>query len=63
MSISMQERELRIKAIQSALASVRIEGYAPSEFAQWLFTSWAEGAISLDVIRITLLERLRRQDG
>ena len=63
MSISVQEREARIKAMRSALGSVRIEGHAPSEMAQRLFTSWAEGTTNLDAIRIALLEQLRRQDG
>jgi hypothetical protein len=62
MAISTKERELRIKAIQSALASVRMEGYEPSELAQRLFASWSEGTTSLDATRNALLERLRRQD-
>ena len=50
MTISKAERDLRAKAMASALASVRLDGLEPSPHAQSLLLAWVSGSISLDEI-------------
>jgi len=58
MTISPTERHLRIRASQSALASVRLAGLEPSPQVEALFAAWAEDRESLDTIRQSLMEQL-----
>ena len=61
MKISTIEQDLRMKAVRSALASARLAGLEPSEMAQTLFTSWAQGTTSIDIVHDTLTAQLREQ--
>jgi len=61
MKISTTEQDLRMKAVRSALASVRLAGFEPSEMAQTLFDSWAQGATSIDIVRDTLTSQSKEQ--
>jgi cell filamentation protein len=58
MEISATERELRRKAAQSALASVRNAGLEPSQQIETLFTAWIDGNTSLDDIYASLIRGL-----
>ncbi len=59
MKISTAEQDLRIRAVDSALASARLDGHEPSQTMQELFALWAEGTASLDLIRQSLVQRVR----
>jgi hypothetical protein len=56
MTISAMERALRLKAAQSALASVGLDGLEPSQRIEMLLAAWIEGNASLDEIYASLLE-------
>jgi len=59
MTISDKERILRLKAVQSALASVQLAGLQPSQHLESLFASWIDGESTLDQIYDSLLAKLR----
>ena len=59
MTISDNERNLRLKAAQSALASVKLAGQQPSQHLEGLFASWIDGTSTLDQIHASLLAQLR----
>jgi hypothetical protein len=52
--ISDTERELRRRAAQSALTSVKMAGLEPSQFLESLLSQWVEGNASLDEVRSAL---------
>ena len=52
--ISGTERELRRRAAQSALTSVKMAGLKPSQFLESLLSQWVEGHASLDEIHSAL---------
>jgi hypothetical protein len=56
--ISETERELRRRAAQSALASVKIAGLKPSQFLESLLSRWVEGNASLDEVHSALSLRV-----
>jgi hypothetical protein len=62
MIVSESEQRLRLKAAQSALASVRMAGVQPSVRVEALFNAWAKGNESLDSIRHALMAELRAED-
>jgi hypothetical protein len=55
MTISNTERGRRTKAVQSALASVRLAGLVPSQLVICLLLEWADGIRSLDEIHTSLI--------
>jgi hypothetical protein len=59
MIISDNERILRLKAAQSALASVKLAGLQPSQHLESLFASWIDGNSTLDQTYASLLANLR----
>jgi hypothetical protein len=59
MTISDKERILRLKAVQSALASVQLAGLQPSQHLETLFASWIEGKSTLDQVYDSLLAKVR----
>ena len=61
MKISTTEQDLRMKAVRSALASIRLAGLEPSAMAETLFDSWAQGTTSIDIVHDTLTAQLRKQ--
>ncbi len=60
--ISDTERELRRRAAQSALASVKMAGLKPSQFLESLLSQWAEGQASLDEIHSALSAQVATLD-
>jgi hypothetical protein len=54
MKISDTEKTLRLKAVHSAIASVKMTGLQPSALLESLFTEWVEGEASLDEVHSTL---------
>jgi hypothetical protein len=59
MIISDNERILRLKAAQSALASVKLAGLQPSQHLESLFASWIDGNSTLDQAYASLLANVR----
>jgi hypothetical protein len=57
MTISGTERELRRRAAQAALASVKMAKLIPSLSLESLLSEWAEGRASLDEVRSALSAR------
>ena len=57
MTTSDKERILRLKAVQSALASVKFAGLQPSQQLESLLTSWIDGKATLDQVYDSLFER------
>ena len=57
MMVSETERELRRRATQAALASVKMAELTPSLFLESLLSDWIEGRASLDEVRSALLAR------
>ena len=62
MTISDNERNLRLKAVQSALASVKLAGQQPSQHFETLLASWIDGSSTLDQVHASLLARVRPTD-
>ena len=54
MTTSDKERILRLKAVQSALASVQLTGLQPSQQLESLFASWIDGNSTLDQVHASL---------
>jgi len=59
MTTSDKERILRLKAVQSALASVQLAGLQPSQYLKSLFASWIDGKSTLDQVYASLLANVR----
>jgi Antitoxin VbhA len=59
MTISDKERILRLKAVQSALASVRLAGLQPSQRLERLFASWIDGNSTLDQVCASLFAEVK----
>jgi hypothetical protein len=59
MTTSDKERILRLKAVQSALASVELAGLQPSQHLESLFASWIDGKSTLDQVYDSLLAKVR----
>jgi hypothetical protein len=59
MTTSDKERILRLKAVQSALASVQLAGLQPSQHLEILFASWIDGKSTLDQVYDSLLAKVR----
>ena len=59
MTISDKERILRLKAVQSALASVQLAGLQQSQHLESLFASWIDGKSTLDQVYASLLAKVR----
>ena len=59
MTTSDKERILRLKAVQSALASVQLAGMQPSQHLESLFASWIDGKLTLDQVYDSLLTKVR----
>ena len=59
MTTSDKERILRLKAVQSALASVQLAGLQPSRHLETLFASWIDGKSTLDQVYDSLLAKVR----
>jgi hypothetical protein len=59
MTTSDKERVLRLKAVQSALASVQLAGLQPSQHLESLFASWIDGKSTLDQVHASLLAKVR----
>jgi Antitoxin VbhA len=59
MTTSDKERVLRLKAVQSALASVQLAGLQPSQHLESLFASWIAGESTLDQVYDSLLAKVR----
>jgi hypothetical protein len=59
MTTSDKERILRLKAVQSALASVQLAGVQPSQHLQRLFASWIGGDSTLDHVHASLLAMVK----
>ena len=59
MTTSDKERILRLNAVQSALASVRLAGLRPSQHLEDLFASWIDGESTLDQVYASLLAKVR----
>ena len=51
------ERERRLRAAGSAMASVRLAGLEPSTEIEALLAAWAEGTESLSAIHDRLMEQ------
>jgi hypothetical protein len=59
MTTSDKERILRLKAVQSAFASVQLAGLQPSQHLESLFASWIDGKLTLDRVYDSLLAKVR----
>jgi hypothetical protein len=59
MTTSDKERILRLKAVQSALASVQLGGLQPSQHLEGLFASWIDGKSTLEQVYASLLAKVR----
>ncbi len=59
MTTSDKERILRLKAVQSALASVQLAGLQPSQRLERLFASWIDGNSTLDQVHASLFAELK----
>ena len=59
MTTSDKERILRLNAVQSALASVRLAGLQTSQHLEDLFASWIDGKSTLDQVYASLLAKVR----
>ena len=59
MTISDNERNLRLKAVQSALASVKLAGQQPSQRLERLFASWIDGNSTLDEVHASLFAKVK----
>jgi hypothetical protein len=59
MNTSDKERTLRLKAVQSALASVQLAGLQPSQHLESLFASWIDGKSTLDQVYDSLIAKVR----
>jgi hypothetical protein len=59
MTTSDKERILRLKAVQSALASVQLASLQPSQHLESLFASWIDGKSALDQVYDSLLAKVR----
>jgi antitoxin VbhA-like protein len=59
MTISDKERILRLKAVQSALASVQLSGLHPSQHLEDLLAYWVDGDSTLDQIHAALLAKVK----
>ena len=59
MTTSNKERILRLKAVQSALASVQLARLQPSKHLETLFASWIDGKSTLDQVYDSLLAKVR----
>jgi hypothetical protein len=59
MTTSDKERILRLKAVQSALASVQLAGLQPSQRLERLFASWIDGNSTLDQVRASLFAEVK----
>jgi hypothetical protein len=59
MTTSDKERILRLKAVQSALASVQLAGLQPSQQLERLFASWVDGKSTLDQVYASLLAKVK----
>jgi hypothetical protein len=59
MTTSDKERILRLKAVQSAIASVQLAGVPPSQHLESLFASWVDGKSTLDQIYAALLAKVK----
>jgi hypothetical protein len=59
MTTSDKERILRLKAVQSALASVQLASLQPSQHLESLFASWIDGNSTLDQVYDSLLAKVR----
>ena len=62
MTTSDKERILRLKAVQSALASVQLAGLQPSQHLETLLASWIDGKSTLDQVYASLFGKVRRTD-
>jgi hypothetical protein len=59
MTTSDKERILRLKAVESALASVQLAGLQPSQQLERLFASWVDGKSTLDQVYASLLAKVK----
>jgi Antitoxin VbhA len=59
MTTSDKERILRLKAVQSALASVHLAGLQPSQRLERLFASWIDGNSTLDEVHASLFAAVK----
>jgi hypothetical protein len=59
MTTSDKERVLRLNAVQSALASVKLAGLQPSQHLESLFASWIHGESTLDQVYASLLAKVK----
>jgi len=59
MTTSDKERNLRLKAVQSALASVQLAGLQPSQHLETLFASWIDGKSTLEQVYASLFAEVR----
>jgi hypothetical protein len=59
MTTSDKERILRLKAVQSALASVQLAGLQPSQRLERLFASWIDGNSTLDQVHAALFAEVK----
>jgi Antitoxin VbhA len=59
MTTSDKERILRLKAVQSALASVQLAGLQPSQRLERLFASWIDGNSTLDQVHASLFAEVK----
>jgi Antitoxin VbhA len=59
MTTSDKERILRLKAVQSALASLQLAGLQPSQRLERLFASWIDGNSTLDQVHASLFAEVK----
>ena len=59
MTTSDNERILRLKAVQSALASVQLAGLQPSQRLERLFASWIDGNSTLDQVHASIFAEVK----
>ena len=59
MTTSDKERILRLKAVQSALASVQLASLHPSQHLESLFASWIDSNSTLDQVYASLLAKVK----
>jgi hypothetical protein len=59
MTTSDKERILRLKAVQSALASVQLAGLQPSQRLERLFASWIDGNSTLDQVQASIFAEVK----
>jgi hypothetical protein len=59
MITSDKERILRLKAVQSALASVQLAGLQPSQRLERLFASWIDGNSTLDQVHASIFAEVK----